>query len=162
LLKTFRDTLKRTLIKTLPNTLIIHLKRFEFNLDTMRKVKLNDYCEFPMALNMFPYTTEAFDDFSMEVEEEKEGMITSHCITKQLNMFIKENEENEENEESIKVKQTKPAEYYTYSLVGVLVHSGNADGGHYYSFIKVNGSTHRRNTIDTFVGEIRKRMGRIQ
>jgi len=26
--------------------------------------------------------------------------------------------------------------YYEYELVGVLVHSGSADAGHYYSFIK--------------------------
>lgn len=24
----------------------------------MRKVKVNDYCEFPMRLNMYPYTKE--------------------------------------------------------------------------------------------------------
>jgi len=30
-------------------------------------------------------------------------------------------------------------EYYEYELVGVLVHSGDADGGHYYSYIKVSG-----------------------
>jgi len=42
----------------LPSTLILHLKRFEFDFDTMRKVKLNDYCEFPETLNMLPYTRE--------------------------------------------------------------------------------------------------------
>lgn len=54
-----RDTLKRSCIKTLPNTLILNLKRFEFNYDEMKKVKLNDYFEFPMKLNMEAYTTVA-------------------------------------------------------------------------------------------------------
>jgi ubiquitin carboxyl-terminal hydrolase 9/24 len=27
---------------------------------------------------------------------------------------------------------------YSYDLVGVVVHSGQANAGHYYSFIKVN------------------------
>src|SRR5690349_9428495 len=45
-----RDTLKRSCIKLLPNTLILTLKRFEFDFDTMKKVKLNDFCEFPMTL----------------------------------------------------------------------------------------------------------------
>ena len=49
--------MKRTGIKSLPNTLILHLKRFEFDFDSMRKVKLNQYCEFPFELNMKPYTT---------------------------------------------------------------------------------------------------------
>ena len=29
-----------------------------------------------------------------------------------------------------------PAEYYQYELVGIVVHSGTADSGHYYSYIK--------------------------
>lgn len=36
-----------------------------------------------------------------------------------------------------KRKQTKESEdKYEYQLTGVLVHSGGADAGHYYSFIK--------------------------
>lgn len=33
-------TLKRTVLKTLPRILILNLKRFEFNFDTMQKVGL--------------------------------------------------------------------------------------------------------------------------
>jgi hypothetical protein len=29
-----------------------------------------------------------------------------------------------------------PAEYYEYQLVGIVVHQGSADSGHYYSFVK--------------------------
>ena len=50
------DAIKRCCIKELPNTLIIHLKRFEFDLETMRRIKLNDFCEFPTRLNMEAYT----------------------------------------------------------------------------------------------------------
>jgi ubiquitin carboxyl-terminal hydrolase 9/24 len=55
--KAKRDTLKRSCVKFLPNTLIFNLKRFEFDFDNMKKVKLNDYCEFPMEIDMEPYTT---------------------------------------------------------------------------------------------------------
>jgi len=41
-------------------------------------------------------------------------------------------EENYEAEEQPKY----PLELYDYKLSGVLVHSGYAEGGHYYSFIK--------------------------
>ena len=51
------DTLKRTSIKTLPNYLIVVLKRFEFDYQTMSRSKVNDYCSFPNSLNMMPYTT---------------------------------------------------------------------------------------------------------
>ncbi|RHY33510.1 hypothetical protein DYB32_001570 [Aphanomyces invadans] len=50
---------KRVCLKTLPDTLVVHLKRFEFDYDTMEKVKLNDYVEFPTQLNMAPYTAES-------------------------------------------------------------------------------------------------------
>jgi len=59
------DALKRTCIDRLPKTLIFVLKRFEFDLDTMQKVKVNDLCEFPMRLDMWPYTKEALDGGSL-------------------------------------------------------------------------------------------------
>lgn len=29
-----------------------------------------------------------------------------------------------------------PKEYYEYRLTGIVIHTGTADSGHYYSFIK--------------------------
>ena len=52
------DALKRTCIKTLPDNLILHLKRFEFDLEAMKRIKINDYVYFPMTLDMEPYTKE--------------------------------------------------------------------------------------------------------
>ena len=52
------DALKRTSFKKLPRYLMIGLKRFEYDYDRMMRVKVNDYCEFPMDLNMEPYTQE--------------------------------------------------------------------------------------------------------
>ena len=52
------DTLKRCVVKKLPRNLIVTLKRFEFDFDRMIRVKVNDYCEFPIELNMEPYTSE--------------------------------------------------------------------------------------------------------
>lgn len=33
----------------------MELKRFEFNFDTMNKIKVNDFCSFPMELDMKAY-----------------------------------------------------------------------------------------------------------
>ena len=44
--------------KTLPRMLIFVLKRFEFNYKTMEKIKINDYYEFPVELDMSKYITE--------------------------------------------------------------------------------------------------------
>ena len=110
------DALMRRCIKTLPSTVIIHLKRFEFNFDTMRKMKLNDYCEFPMELSLEPYT--------------KEGL-----ARKENEQAIKDGKEVPNT-----LIEEHPQEYYQYRLVGILVHRGVSDSGHYYSFIKQRGT----------------------
>ncbi|KAL6057498.1 USP domain-containing protein [Balamuthia mandrillaris] len=98
------DALKRCCIKNLPDNLIIHLKRFEFDLEAMKRVKLNEFCQFPMRLNMEPYTLEGL--------AKKEGTALPEGT------------------------EERPASYYEYELAGILVHTGTADFGHYYSFIR--------------------------
>ena len=53
------DAVKRTLVSRLPNHLVIHLKRFDFDLELLRKVKITDHCSFPSTLNMYSYTKHA-------------------------------------------------------------------------------------------------------
>lgn len=55
------DAVKRMCITQLPSTLILHLKRFEFDLECMKKLKVNDTCEFPTSLNMHPYTRDGIE-----------------------------------------------------------------------------------------------------
>lgn len=50
--------LKRCCINKLPHFLVIHLKRFDFDLELLRRSKLNQYCAFPTQLNLEPYTKE--------------------------------------------------------------------------------------------------------
>lgn len=47
---------KRVCLDVLPETLVIHLKRFEFDFNTMTKEKINDYFEFPDLLDIKQYT----------------------------------------------------------------------------------------------------------
>lgn len=97
------DALKRCCVKNLPDNLIVHLKRFEFDLETMKRIKLNDSCQFPMILDMEPYTKEGL--------AKKEGT-------------------------SLEDLPQRDESYYKYELAGILVHTGTADYGHYYSFIR--------------------------
>ena len=104
---------KRVCIKSLPNHLIFVLKRFSYNYDIGQKVKLNDYCEFPMAINMEPYTAECLAKKASadQQQEMKDGSTTEVSPTRTGNAT------------------------YEYRLVGVIIHRGTADGGHYYSLI---------------------------
>lgn len=94
---------KGNLIKTMSNTLIFHLMRFDFDVATYRKRKLNEYFSFPMRMNMQKWTMAGQDP----------------------------------NEEKL------PDSYYDYQLTGVLVHTGSADSGHYYSLIKEREPPHK-------------------
>lgn len=62
------NAVRRSCVNSLPDNLIVHQKRFEFDLELLRRVKLNDYCEFPMTLDMKPYTKEG-----LLAKESKEG-----------------------------------------------------------------------------------------
>jgi len=97
---------KRLSFSGLPQCLILHLKRFEFDFDTLRKVcgscgfltfflqvKVNDYFEFSEQLSMLPYCRAEGSD-------------------------------------------VQSVDYYEYVLHGILIHTGVADGGHYYSFAR--------------------------
>ncbi len=59
-----RDSIKRCCLKTLPNVLIFHLKRFDFDLEQLRKIKVNDRFEYPLDLNMKHFTKEGLNDLN--------------------------------------------------------------------------------------------------
>ncbi|CAN0216357.1 unnamed protein product, partial [Ectocarpus sp. 12 AP-2014] len=121
-----RDTLKRTCIARLPNVLFLHLKRFEFDMMEMRKVKVNDKCEFPMELDMRPYTKEGLARQPQQQQQQQEGKGESAATgTAKAGGSPREDE-----------GEAFPDSYYEYKLAGVLVHMGTADSGHYYSYIK--------------------------
>jgi hypothetical protein len=66
--KTKRICHKRLLLKSLPNILVISLKRFEFDYETMLKSKLNKYFEFPFQLNMKDYMMESHTEECTEYD----------------------------------------------------------------------------------------------
>lgn len=88
------DAVKRTCLKEVPDNLIFHLKRFDFDLRTMQRSKINDQFEFPGNIDMRPYKVDHLSYPDIETPED------------------------------------------WFELVGVLVHSGTAESGHYYSFVR--------------------------
>ncbi|KAH6687235.1 ubiquitin carboxyl-terminal hydrolase [Plectosphaerella plurivora] len=93
------DAVKRACLKDVPDNLIFHLKRFDFNLRTMMRSKINDYFAFPATIDMRPYTIE---HLSGSTDKQEPDM---------------------------------------FELVGVLVHAGTAESGHYYSYIRQRPTT---------------------
>ncbi|XP_051998079.1 probable ubiquitin carboxyl-terminal hydrolase FAF-X isoform X3 [Xyrauchen texanus] len=113
------DTVKRLLIKKLPPVLAIQLKRFDYDWERECAIKFNDYFEFPRELDMEPYTVAGVAKLEgSDVHPENQQVV----------------QQNEPSEPELPCSSR-------YRLVGVLVHSGQASGGHYYSYIiQRNGS----------------------
>lgn len=98
-------------IKRLPNTLIVHLQRLVFDFDTMMQKKLNDRVEFPNVLNVKDFM---LDEVLKDIKKPADG-------------------DDEVMEES------DPAQF-EYKLVGVVIHMGTADAGHYISYVNIDRS----------------------
>ena len=94
------DAVKQISIKSLPDNLIFHLKRFEYIFHAGKRTKVNDYFQFPREIDLFPYTMKHIEMQDQHIERPQE--------------------------------ETK----IMYDLVGVLVHTGTAESGHYYSYIR--------------------------
>ncbi|ROT35982.1 ubiquitin carboxyl-terminal hydrolase [Sodiomyces alkalinus F11] len=88
------DAVKRSSLKEIPDHLIFHLKRFDFDVRTLMRNKIHDYFSFPTKIDMRPYMHDHLGQASPPGEEDM------------------------------------------FELVGVLVHSGTAESGHYYSYIR--------------------------
>lgn len=143
-----KATVRRTCLDTLPNTLIIHLKRFDLDFNTFETVKLNSKLEFPMKLNLLKYTKDGIEyeeklanQSKLNGEADSSSSIASLHESSINNNFESSNGEGNStinpscSVDSECLIEVNPKDF-EYELQGVLVHSGVAQGGHYYSFIK--------------------------
>ncbi|MCO5596319.1 hypothetical protein L7F22_050380 [Adiantum nelumboides] len=126
------DALKRVCVKSLPHTLVIHLKRFDFDYETMQRLKLKDRFEFPTHIDMKPYTVEG-----LALRETQ-----THSVLSPKGVIETSDMANKMDDATFLLK---PDSYYHYDLVGVVVHSGTAFAGHYYSYIKQRPGDHPLN-----------------
>ncbi|KAK8194660.1 uncharacterized protein BKA78DRAFT_377808 [Phyllosticta capitalensis] len=89
------NAVKRTCLQSVPDNLIVHLKRFDFDPFTLSRSKINDYFHFPIRVNMSPYKVEYLSDPESHIEDD------------------------------------------WFELVGILVHAGGVEQGHYWSYSRV-------------------------
>mmetsp|Transcript_25266 Transcript_25266/g.39879 ORF Transcript_25266/g.39879 Transcript_25266/m.39879 type:complete len:642 (-) Transcript_25266:101-2026(-) len=95
-----------------PNVMVFHLKRFYTNFDTMRMVKINQRFEFPTELDLFPYSIHGVTPIEREGKKVCQG-------------------EDSKNPGDVR------REEWLYRLKGIVVHTGQASSGHYFSYIRV-------------------------
>ncbi|XP_041355094.1 ubiquitin carboxyl-terminal hydrolase 34-like isoform X3 [Gigantopelta aegis] len=105
---------KRACFRKLPRILCFNTLRYTFNMVTMMKEKVNTHFSFPLRLDMSPYMEQnLMGPDKLQIDESEEDEIAM-----------------------MGVDVTIQDESCEYELIGVTVHTGTADGGHYYSFIR--------------------------
>lgn len=122
---------KRTCIKQLPHTLAIHLKRFEYDHINMQRFKVRDRFEFPTTLDMYKYTAEglaAMEGSSAQALLQNSSNSDGSCGATGPSAAAAAG--------AALSSGSPPRSTYLYELSGVVVHSGSAFAGHYYSYIR--------------------------
>lgn len=103
-----------------------------FNMLTMQKEKVNTHFSFPMKLDMSGYVEKTLLPQQYHESKANEQKRQSEAANSIESNPLDANHVDDDGSD----------EQYEYSLIGVTVHTGNADGGHYYSFIKERNGLH--------------------
>merc|ERR1712024_205037 len=98
-------------------------------------VKCNSRLEFPDVLDMYPYTKEGLFEEDMKSKLKTQWNMKSQDEN-DSDGKEEDGKDDEKEEDPITTAPKQPDWYYKYRLRGVVVHTGSANGGHYYSFIK--------------------------
>lgn len=141
------EVTKRTLFAESPNVLILHLQRLVFNFDTFQNDKLNSYYEFPTTLDLKPYSyhevmrREGLSKPADNVEDEEQ--------TEAKKEPTADKEKGEEKEEEEAPPVIIEDDCWEYKLVGINMHSGSANMGHYWSYINTErGNAEGENSME--------------
>ncbi|CAH0547726.1 unnamed protein product [Brassicogethes aeneus] len=139
-----------------PYLLTLHLKRFDFDYNTMHRIKLNDKVVFPEILNLNSFIpTSKTDQQENNVEERETAVKCDDCSTTDsgsaddescqgtdVSSTVNGPDDNcADSDEGIDVSSGTNHENeakgpYIYELFSIMIHSGSASGGHYYAYIK--------------------------
>ncbi|CAD5217046.1 unnamed protein product [Bursaphelenchus xylophilus] len=131
-----QDAQKGLGITRFPYLLVVQLKRFSFDYNTMHRIKLNDRLTFPDFLDL--------NEYLYKPPEEKPKMSWAN-VAKKAPSPTPSNEKSESSPEgdwydvfpdSEVVETMLKKGPYVYELFSVMVHQGSATGGHYYAYIK--------------------------
>ncbi|KAG5876114.1 hypothetical protein JTB14_013693 [Gonioctena quinquepunctata] len=139
-----------------PYLLTLHLKRFDFDYNTMHRIKLNDKVVFSEKLNLNSFITASRSE--TEPMEEKENIVKyddcsttdsgsaddESCQGTDVSSTVNGQDDNcADSDEGIDVSSGNNHHHeeeakgpYVYELFSIMIHSGSASGGHYYAYIK--------------------------
>lgn len=133
--RTAQTVTKQLTIKKLPATLCIHIKRYEhLGGQTVSPQKLLHRVEFPLELNMLPYTAREQDRYWKGCSSYSKWLLTAHSYEREK--MIDATISSASSEYSSSNGKESPG---WYDLSSMVVHYGNMEGGHYVIYCKVDG-----------------------
>eukprot|EP01123_Difflugia_compressa_P011954 TRINITY_DN4952_c0_g1_i1.p1 TRINITY_DN4952_c0_g1~~TRINITY_DN4952_c0_g1_i1.p1 ORF type:complete len:1123 (+),score=226.28 TRINITY_DN4952_c0_g1_i1:470-3370(+) len=149
------DARKGLKFTSFPYLLSLQLKRFDFDFQSLRRIKLNDRVTFPEILDLNPYLTRTAaharnvdpetengtDDLNSKEDDDTEVISTSPL----------ERAKKKRQQDIEMALRNGPL---VYELFSVLIHRGSALGGHYYAYTKSFGSGKWFEFNDSIVKEI--------
>ena len=125
--------------------MVINLKRFEFDYNTMQHIKINEHLEFPQTIDFTPWTSAGLQASDKSSSQGGQGQYSEVDLSDLVNdessmddLLKPQKSADSEGFEDLLLTngEKKSQDNNLYELVGVLVHSGSANSGHYYSYIK--------------------------
>ncbi|XP_064085463.1 ubiquitin carboxyl-terminal hydrolase 47-like isoform X9 [Macrobrachium nipponense] len=140
-----------------PYLLTIHLMRFDFDYNTLHRIKLNDKVTFPSILDLNSFIeTEGLSGAVVTPDKPSIDKVDDASTTDSGSALDVEDSsventsnslhesDNQDEDEGIDVssiyneknKSCLSNGRYVYELFSIMVHSGSASGGHYYAYIK--------------------------
>lgn len=135
---------KRACIKKLPEILCLNTLRYTFNMATMTKEKVNTHFSFPMQIDLAPYLEENLirnDDKQHQTKKSANNFEAANDLNSSTSSTadqpsINRKRSKDESFSSTFLPNQSQKESTEYELIGVTVHTGTADGGHYYCFMR--------------------------
>ena len=130
-----RDAVKRDVVRTLPRTLCIPLKRFDYDYENMVRLKVKGHFAFPQELDMRPFTSGAADA-SAAPPPPAAAAASAAAPPTAGSSAAASSAAPPDGGVPPAPPQPPPDDGCQYTLMGVVVHSGSAFAGHYYSYIR--------------------------
>ncbi|XP_043218154.1 ubiquitin carboxyl-terminal hydrolase 47-like isoform X1 [Amphibalanus amphitrite] len=156
------DAHKGLKFKTFPYLLTLHLKRFDFDYQTLHRIKLNDRVSFPEILNLNDFVSDVAgcahpatdggdgarsDDTSTTdsgtVLDDEAAHPAAASAAATHNMTDGDPGQEDEGIDCSTDSETRANNWrnavrgpYEYELFSIMIHAGSASGGHYYAYIK--------------------------
>ena len=151
----------------------IQLKRFDYDWESNRSLKYDDYFAFPRTLNASPYTYDSINNTNnnnnntssndaahqsaqadaMDVEmADSSGLVAA--VDSSSSEAAPAASSNSNNNMTTGGGAGAGGGDNEFELVGVVVHSGQANAGHYYSFVKSHADHKWYKFNDTHVEQV--------